>query len=375
MSSGPWESSPRGAMIAALGLSTRFGPPEGPLTDGVWTGLLAEARVGRLYGFLVSEVESGRFPATEAQQEELRLAHASQVCHELELERDMLATATMLESRRIPYRLMKGAAAAHSVYSDPRLRSFGDLDVLIHRRSYDDAVAALEERGYRHARPELRPGFDGRFGKGGMLVTVSDHQLDLHSSFVVGALGILVDPDDLFVNEREVTIGGRSVSVLPPEELFLQSCYAAVLADRPPAVRYSRDVAEILLHCDLDIDRVIGLATSWSARPVVALAVQQAWATLGIDTGHELLGWARALRATRRERLLLEAHRRYGHTAAEVAGVAVLPGLRARISYVAALALPSAGYREAMGRTPFGHLREAGHRLLTQPIRRNGRES
>ncbi len=332
--------------------------------------MLGEAHAGRLLGFLVSAVEEGCFPVTGAQREELRVACGSQIHHELLLERELVPMARLLESRGIPYRLMKGAALAHAAYPDPRLRGFGDLDVLLHRGSYDLATSALGEQGYRQARPELRPGFDARFGKGGMLVTASGHQADLHSSFVVGALGILIDPDDLFATEVRVRVGDQAISTLGLEELFLQSCYAAVLADRPPAVRYSRDVAEMAIRRDLDVARISELARSWSARPVVAAAVQQAWSWLRLDTEHELLDWARALAATRRERVLFEVHHRYGHTAAEIAGVAVVPGLRSRISYLSALALPTAGYREAMGRTPLGHLREAVDRLLTQPVRR-----
>lgn len=368
-----WESPDRTAAIAAYGLTTRFDPPPGPLPDDSWNAVLSETRSGRLYGFLVSAVEDGWFPTTEAQREQLRVAHGSQVAHELQLERELVKIASFLDSSRIPYRLMKGAAVSHAAYPDPGWRCFGDLDLLIHRNSFGRACHTMEELGYRQEWPELRPGFDARFGKGGKWVARSGHEADLHASFVLGALGILLDPDDLFATETRIDVGGRTVATLGPEELFLQSCYAAVLADRPPSIRYARDVAEMALRCDLDADRVVQLARAWSARPVVATALVHSWSWLRLATGGELIDWARDLRASLGERVLTAVHYRYGHTAAELAGLAVVRGLRPRISYATALAFPDPGYRAAMGRTPLGHLREAGRRLATQSIRRQRR--
>ncbi|MBA3621797.1 MAG: hypothetical protein H0W51_05695 [Euzebyales bacterium] len=56
--------------------------------------------------------------------------------------------------------------------------------------------------GYRRSWPQLRPGFDRRFGKGAPLRRDEGWELDLHRTFVMGPFGLTVDLDGLFASSR-----------------------------------------------------------------------------------------------------------------------------------------------------------------------------
>ena len=58
-----------------------------------------------------------------------------------------------LEPYEIPWMVIKGLAFALSVYPDPALRGFGDIDILVPPAYFGDALAVLRDAGFRDARP------------------------------------------------------------------------------------------------------------------------------------------------------------------------------------------------------------------------------
>jgi hypothetical protein len=61
------------------------------------------------------------------------------------------ALIDVLESAGIQCLLLKGVALASSVYDDPSLRTFADIDVLVDPSNYQAAIAAAEAAGYTTA--------------------------------------------------------------------------------------------------------------------------------------------------------------------------------------------------------------------------------
>ena len=98
-----------------------------------------------------------------------------------------------LEKAGIAHRVLKGHAWAHTVYPDPSWRAFGDVDLLVGTDDSDRAVEVLESTGVRRTLPEVRPGFDRRFGKDATLLSASGREVDLHRLLVAGPYGLWVD--------------------------------------------------------------------------------------------------------------------------------------------------------------------------------------
>ncbi|MGH8976995.1 MAG: nucleotidyltransferase family protein, partial [Acidimicrobiia bacterium] len=90
----------------------------------------------RVTGHLVQAIHDGAFPASEDQQAACVDAHERALALALLLERLLLTKVAQLEAARIPSRVLRGPAVAHAVYSDPGLRSFGDVDLLVGERDY-----------------------------------------------------------------------------------------------------------------------------------------------------------------------------------------------------------------------------------------------
>ena len=126
----------------------------------------------------------------------------------------------------------------HHPQGPHRLGLFG----VVEPGRFDYAMAALTACGFGRVAPQLRRGFDGRFGKGTTLVAPDGHELDLHRTFVAGRFGVTVDVDALFDTATPFDLGDRTLLALGPAERFLHACYHAVLGPRRPGLRSLRDV-------------------------------------------------------------------------------------------------------------------------------------
>ena len=78
----------------------------------------------------------------------------------LRLERAALDVDQRLADRGIRAVVLKGVALANTVYRDPEIRSFADVDVLVEPGRFTAAIDALVSGGARRELPEVRPGFD-----------------------------------------------------------------------------------------------------------------------------------------------------------------------------------------------------------------------
>ena len=345
--------------VAAFGLSDRSSLVAGPLEDPAWNALLGEALDQRMEGMLAASVATAELPASEGQRESLRQVARERASMDLLVERETVRTAAILEDAGVPYRLLKGPAWAHSIYDDPSLRGFGDVDVLVESDRWDDAVRALQASGARRLFPEVRRGFDGRFGKDSTFVAPSGQEVDLHRTLVVGPYGFWIDTRELFARSpRYLTLGGHRLPVLDPDAAFLHSCYNAALGDDPPRLPALRDVAQMGMSPLVDPDETFSLADRWKATAVVRHTLRLVEEHLGIRLGRTPVGSRFAGNPSRTDRMLLASYKGAGRGyTSQLAGVVAIRGVRAKIAYLSALVHPQRSYLEARGLSPSGFLR------------------
>ena len=334
--------------------------PDEPLAEQGWASVLAGARTHRLTGLLSAATADGALPATQAQVHQARAAHRAALLRVMALERELIAVVELLAGEGVESRVLKGSAVAHLDYSDPALRSFIDLDVLVRASDIDRAVAVLSAAGFARTLAEPRPGFDRRFDKGLTLIPPAGFELDLHRTFVLGPWGVLVDLDRLWDEGQEFRVGGRPVRALSRPNRFMHACYHAALGDWPLRLGSLRDVAEMLRRVDRDGASVRRLAASWDAEAVVAAAVADSRRLLGTAPAGELLDWAERYVPSRREEawLALHTHTDKTFSAQAIATLRVLPRWRDKAAYLRALVLPDARYtagRHASALARFGY--------------------
>ena len=120
--------------------------------------MLAAVVRERITGHLVQAIHDDAFPATADQQAASVDAHERALALAVLLERLLLTTIAQLDSVKIQTRVLRGPAVAHTVYPDPGLRSFGDVDLLVDERHYDATLALLCDRGCATAVPGASTG-------------------------------------------------------------------------------------------------------------------------------------------------------------------------------------------------------------------------
>jgi hypothetical protein len=322
--------------------------PQAVLDDKTWEAVLAGVSGDRLTGHLVRALDDGVFAASDDQQAAAVEAHEGALAVDVVLERLLLTTMRQLDAADIPARVLRGPAVAHSVYLEPSLRSFADVDLLVASRDYDAALAQLCADGARRRYQEPRKGFDRRFGKGVCLEIPGGLglEIDLHRTFVAGPFGLAVDTDALFENSTRFVLGGQELYGLDPEARFLDSCFHAALGRKEPRLVALRDVAQMILCSSLDADRVRERCRAWRCGIVVQRAVGLAWGAFALLDTPEVVRWAHSHECSLFERRALRAYvgsdRSYAGQA--VAGLQAVHGVRDKARYATALLVPNRAY-------------------------------
>ena len=335
--------------VAAYGLPGATSKlPQAVLDDRAWEAVLAGASGHRLTGHMVRALDDGAFMANDDQQAAALEAHERALAVELVLERLLLTTMHQLDAANIAARVLRGPAVAHSVYREPGLRSFADVDVLVDSRGYDAALALLCAHGARRRYQEPRKGFERRFGKGVCLEIPGGLglEIDLHRTFVAGPFGLAVDTGTLFESSTTFHLGGQELRGLDPESRFLDSCFHAALGRKQPRLVALRDVAEMILCAPLDAERVRARCRAWRCGVVVQRAIGLAWDAFALDSTPEVVRWARSEESSEFEQRALRAYvsadRSYASQA--VAGLQAVRSPRAKVRYATALLVPNRAY-------------------------------
>jgi hypothetical protein len=215
--------------------------------------------------------------------------------------------------------------------------------------------------------PELRRGFDARFGKEVMLRAGEHLELDLHRVFVEGAFGLTIELDDLFTPPYRFPLAGYELEALPMPQRLLHACYAAALGDWPPRLISLRDVVELILREQPNLVDVLLMARAWRCEIVVARAVTTAWHELAITAQPPIVAWAAGYQPTRMDRVLLASHEGPARAfTRHLTAVAVLPTWSERLAYLRAISFPDAEYLRQRGLTASGHAKRAWQRLRGQ---------
>lgn len=292
-------------LVAALDLPG--GPEAEPivLAEGDAAQLVAGLENERILGVGVWAAESGQLVLDDASFQRLIERHDVVMAQSLRNELCAVSVSEALGAKGVRHRLLKGAALAHTVVAQPNLRSFRDVDVLVSSDQLDDAVEILAALGASRAQPELRPGFDRRFGKS---VTMQLHgvEVDLHRLLAPGPFGVWMRPNDLFVLKAQLRLADVDIPTLDATDHFVHACYHVALGQRVPVLVNLRDVV-LLANAGIDWDRVRQTVARWRGGAVMKRCLQLVEGRLEVELPEEFRAFRRAsLHAD--ERLALDAY-------------------------------------------------------------------
>jgi hypothetical protein len=332
-------------LVSAFGLP---GQPERfchePPHQATWSALLGRTRDHRVPGLLLAAIDAEALPVTDEQRHQARERHVAAMASVLRLECRLLEVVDVLEANGLAVVALKGSALAHLAYPDPGWRFFGDVDVLVRGDQLGAALATLTAT-FDAVRlgPEVRPGYDCRFGGAVTLRCADGIDLDIHRTLLSNTFGFAIDLDELFATAQRFELGGRQLVALGPEARLMHACYHAGLGDAPPRMSSVRDVAQLLLTGDHDPGRVLDMAGRWDSLAVLQRSIRLCRELLDIQATGTLAEAAAAHQPTSRETRAINSYvgSDRSHSAKVLASLPFIDGLGSKAAYVTASALPS----------------------------------
>jgi len=286
--------------------AARFGLPGDPAAPQPAPRIgqvdIALASQDGLLGLLRASVNAGAVEADGVAAASVREQWLRAVATSTDIEGVIVRTAAVLDDHGVRWRLTKGAALAHLDYGpQPGVRTFRDMDLMIHPSDWTTAVAALTAAGHRRRTPEPAAGYDQRFGKGATLIEPGGLQADLHLRFAVGRFGVTSISEQLFEGHDSLLLGDRSIPTLNGPDRLLHACYHLVLGG-DSGLRVTRDVVQLLTVTRVDWEATVETARRWRATAIVARAFVNAWDRLDLVDSHPAIDWAKATQIGRRDR-------------------------------------------------------------------------
>lgn len=336
------------------------GPERIDLPDtGTASRLLALAQAEAVLGPLLVALPDS---ATDLRERALA-QHERTMLWCLELELRLLEIKDWFdEAGGVEFRVLKGPAVAHLDEPDPSLRTFADLDLLIHERDMDRAIVTLTAHGVERRIPQRRPGFDRRFVKGVGMASPDGIEIDLHRTLCIGALGFRIPLDDLFDGHDHFIISGQTFAAMRVEHRALHAAYHATLGTTHPPLKTLRDLAGYLTHPALTPDALVPIARRWGGETVLGEAVRAVFDTLSFEAP----AWREWLAGSTPDAGQLDLIARTRRSARWPVELPTLKELnwRDRAAFLWAVAVPSREVLADEGQSRWQRLRSQGRKLL-----------
>ena len=174
----------------------------------------------------------------------------------------------------------KGPVLAATAYGDLALRSFADLDILVHRRDMEHAVRLLAQDGYglssgRAVDPAIFTAFEGGFE-----AQRGDDHVDLHYRIRRRRFHFFPDDDGIWDRSIWVDLNGYRVRTFAPGDLALYLC-AHASKHGWMSLQMVCDLAAVLRFPALDTDAALEQAAKLGCRRMMLMGLYLANLLLG----------------------------------------------------------------------------------------------
>ncbi|HMR94763.1 MAG TPA: nucleotidyltransferase family protein [Microthrixaceae bacterium] len=313
--------------------------------------LIEAAESERLLGPLQEAVLSGKIELSPEDVELLVERQSAAMAWCLMIEVRLLEVRALFDrAGGVRHLVLKGPAVAHLDESDPAMRSFADLDLLVDGTDIDLAVEVLRRSGAERLWPQRRPGFDRRFAKSVTMTCRDGIEVDLHRTLCDGVHGARIPVAELFEHPDTFALCGEQIPTLSRPHRMMHALYHAVLGSPTPRLSSLRDIGRYLASGDLGPDVIAPVAVSWRGVEVVRAAVSETLDTLRFEAP-TWKRWLRHQEINPRESARVRRQRSEGSSF----GVGKLDmarefhGLRRQAAYLIALAWPTSEHLEARG--------------------------
>ncbi|ESA34080.1 hypothetical protein N836_19005 [Leptolyngbya sp. Heron Island J] len=260
-----------------------------PLIDQLdWDKMLKMAQFHRLlpllHKFLTS---SSSIKLPDCVLQELRRRHLKNLGNNFSLVQELVSVLKILETEDIKAITFKGPITAISAYGDLSLRTFGDLDLLVHPDDFlrlrevainhgyhcDRLMAAEERACLKKLSPEKQAAYFKSEKEFSLFNPKNRIFLDIHQGILSKQFAPLFDTRWVWDYTQTIKIGGRQVLGLKPEVQILILC-AQGAEDYWNQLGKICDVAMLVhRHPELDWDALITLSKQLDVLPRLLLGL------------------------------------------------------------------------------------------------------
>jgi len=158
--------------------------------------------------------------------EELRTQFMANAVQNLRMTQQLIKVIDLLADAGIEAMPFKGPALAVQAYGDLSMRSFCDLDILIHEKDFERMYVALQNHGFPPVHPvNLRT--ERKFmvyQNKNLPVTFKDSHLEIHWKITERFLSVPFDMDQLWDRAHLVFLHNREIKTLSPEDMVIVLC-------------------------------------------------------------------------------------------------------------------------------------------------------
>jgi hypothetical protein len=140
---------------------------------------------------------------------------------------ELLNLLTLFETHQIPAIPFKGPVLAASVYENLALRQFLDLDILIHTQHVAKARELIVSQGYRRQfdlNDSQEAAYIRWYPAHGFVREDGKVVVDLHWAMTSRGFSFRLDPERLWEHPEAISLGGKELLTLSPENLLLFLC-------------------------------------------------------------------------------------------------------------------------------------------------------
>jgi hypothetical protein len=220
--------------------------------------------------------------------ERLRLRHQATAHQNLYMTAELLQLVGALEEAGIPSIPLKGAVLAHTLYPDPALREFSDIDILVREGDLSRAKQVLSSLGFLLTRSDLagaqETAFRWRMYAYFFLRPTDGLVVDLHWKLAPTYLLTAIPVETLWDQIRSCRIGGLELRSFSPEVTLLLLCFhGAKHGPVPwPRLKWLCDLSQLLrIYPDLNWQKLFVSADASGCGRMVDLGLRLARELLG----------------------------------------------------------------------------------------------
>lgn len=143
-----------------------------------------------------------------------------------QISRKIFPVLRLFDDEKIDYQLLKGVPLAYQYYTNPGLRPFGDIDILVRPNEVKRLLSELRSMGFspivdypEAVMQEIRHAID--------LIDKAGLKIDLHWDILARNWGSR-EEDTYWSGSNEFNIGTKTVKMISPSALFFQACLHGV---------------------------------------------------------------------------------------------------------------------------------------------------